>query len=308
MKTLSSLCILCVITSCQWIVRKPDFDAESAMRYLKRQCDFGPRNPGSTGHEECLKFLTAELEALCESVRLQKFSYTDKRDSALQFDGTNIIASINLKSKKRVAITAHWDTRPWADKDPDSTRRREPILGANDGASGVAVILEIARAMRTQPPSVGVDLILFDLEDYGESGFEIHDSLNDYCIGSEYFAKNNSTYFPLWAVNVDMVGDAQLDLPIEHYSYQGAKQVVNKIWEAAKDLEKPAFRTAIEEAVFDDHIPLLRIGIPAINIIDFNYPDDSNRYWHTHNDTVDKCNGESLKQVGDVLIEAIYSE
>jgi len=295
--------------SCKWFIKKPQFDGDSAMRYLVKQCEFGPRNPGSKGHTECLAYLSKELEQVCDRVTFQQFEYRDKKDTSLVFAGTNIFASINPSQKRRVALTAHWDTRPWADHDPDSSRRHEPILGANDGASGVAVLLEIARILRQQPPPIGVDIILFDLEDYGERNFELFpDSLNPYCVGSEYFARNNSTYFPEWAVNVDMVGDKQLDLPIEHYSYQNHKEIVNKVWDAAKDLKKPAFRVAIEEAIFDDHIALQRIGIPAVNIIDFNYPDDGHRYWHSLEDTPDKCSGESLKQVGDVLVEVIFSE
>ncbi len=309
MRVLILVTVTWLLPSCKWFVQRPTFDGESAMRYLVRQCEFGPRNPGSRGHAECLNYLTGELEKYCERVTHQTFEYKDKRDTTLVFQGTNIFASINLQHKRRVALTAHWDTRPWADHDPDSSRRREPILGANDGASGVAILLEIARLLHDIPPPIGVDIILFDLEDYGESRFELFpDSLNPYCIGSEYFAKHNSTYFPEWAVNIDLVGDAQLDLPIEHYSYQNHKEIVNKVWNAAKDLKKPAFRVAIEEAIFDDHIPLQRIGIPAINIIDFNYPDDSHRYWHTLQDTPDKCSPESLKQVGDVLIEVIFNE
>ncbi len=304
------LSVACAFSpSCKWFIKKPQFDADSAMKYLVTQCEFGPRNPGSKGHAECLAYLTKELEKNCDRVTFQKFEYRDKRDTSLVFTGTNIFASINSSEKRRVALTAHWDTRPWADHDPDSSRRHEPILGANDGASGVAVLLELARIFRQRPPPVGVDIILFDIEDYGERNFELFpDSLNPYCVGSDYFARNNSTYFPEWAVNLDMVGDAQLDLPIEHYSYQNYKNVVNKVWDAAKDLKKPAFRVAIEEAIFDDHIALQKIGIPAINIIDFNYPDDSHRYWHSLQDTPDKCSGESLKQVGDVLIDVIFNE
>jgi Zn-dependent M28 family amino/carboxypeptidase len=289
----------------------PPFDAGRAFEYLEKQCSFGPRSPGSEGHAQCLTFLTDELTKYTDHVKQQTFTYRDRRDTSLVLTGTNLIASINLhpKKKKRVMLAAHWDTRPWADKDADPQNRDRPILGANDGASGVAVLLEIARAMHRQPPDIGVDIILFDLEDYGEHNFEVYpDSLNPYCIGSDYFARNNTNYFPAYGILVDMVGDRQLDLPIEQYSYSHSKDVVTKVWETGKKLEKPAFRMAIEDAVYDDHIPLQRIGIKCIDIIDFNYPDETHRYHHTLQDTPDKCSPESLKQVGDVILEVLYNE
>jgi Zn-dependent M28 family amino/carboxypeptidase len=296
-----------MLTSCA----KPPFDGKSAMLYLEKQCSFGPRNPNSEGHQKCLAYLTDELKKYCDRVDHQNFTYVDKRDSSIKLNGTNIIASINLqpKSKKRVLLCAHWDTRPWADKDPDSTNHNKPILGANDGASGVAVLLEIAKIIKENPLDIGVDIILWDLEDYGEHNADLFpDSLNPYCIGSDYFAKNNKTYWPTYGILLDMIGDKNLDVPIEKNSYNRAKDIVTKVWDKAKKLEKPAFRTSIETDIFDDHIPLLRIGIPCINIIDFNYPDASNRYHHTMADTPDKCSVESLQQVGDVLVEVLYSE
>lgn len=292
-------------------VKKPVFDGKGAFAYLEKQCAFGPRNPGSDGHQKCLDYLTQELKKYCDQVNLQTFTYVDKKDSAIRLNSTNIVASINKepKKKKRVMLCAHWDTRPWADKDRDEANRRKPILGANDGASGVAVLLEMARIIKQQPLDIGVDIILFDIEDYGDHNFEMHpDSLNPYCIGAEYFTKNNKNYFPAYGILLDMVGDKNLDLPIERNSYTHAKDVVNKVWDAAKRLGKPAFHTTIEETVFDDHIAFIKIGIPCIDIIDFTYPDNSNRYHHTLEDTPDKCSAESLKQVGDVLVEVLYNE
>ncbi len=302
--------ILCMsFLSCR--TNRPDFDAVSSFAYLKKQCDFGPRNPGSKGYNDCKAYLVEELRKTCDRVDLQNFTYTDKKDTNNKYHGTNIIASTNLdpKKKKRVLICAHWDTRPWADRDPNPANHETPILGANDGASGVAVILEIARLVKGQPLDIGVDFILFDLEDLGDHNYESRpDSLNPYCIGSEYFAKNNKTYFPTYAILLDMVGDKNLDLPIEQNSFAQAKEIVNKVWDAGKRLEKPAFRRAVENSVMDDHIPLLRIGIKAIDIIDFDYPDDSNRYHHALADIPENCSPESLKQVGDVLLEVLYTE
>lgn len=303
--------VMTAFSGCDWFIYVPEFDSKHAFEYLEKQCAFGPRNPGSQGHRKCLDFLTAELKNYCDNVTHQTFQYVDKKDTTKKFTGTNIIASINLhpKKKKRVMLCAHWDTRPWADRDVVPANHDKPILGANDGASGVAVLLEVARTIRSSPLDIGVDIILFDLEDYGDHGYEMApDSLNPYCIGSDYFAKNNKTYWPTYGILLDMIGDKELDLPIEGHSYQYAKPVVNKVWDAAKKLKKPAFRTAVEDFVFDDHIPLQKIGIPCIDIIDFSYPDDRNSYWHTLQDTPEKCSAESLKQVGDVILYVLYHE
>ncbi len=303
--------VLACATSCDWFRSYPQFDAEKAFAHLEKQCSFGPRNPNSDGHRKCLNYMTEELKKYSEHVRHQTFIYRDKKDTSIVLNGANVIASFNLKPKKqkRIMLCAHWDTRPWAEKDPIPENRSKPILGANDGASGVAVLLEIARLLHQQPPDIGVDLVLFDIEDYGDQGYESNpDSLNPYCIGSEYFAKNNKNYFPEYAILLDMIGDKQLDLPIEGHSFQNAKQVVNKVWDKAKDLGKKAFRKSVEDYIIDDHIPLQKIGIPAIVLIDFNYPDDRHSYWHTHQDTPDKCSPESLKEVGDVIIRVIYDE
>lgn len=298
-------------TACGWFKSYPEFDGATAFAYLETQCAFGPRNPNSEGHRRCKDYLIEELKKYADQVKTQDFTYRDKKDTSTILYGTNILASFNLKPKKpkRVMMCAHWDTRPWAERDSDPDKRHQPILGANDGASGVAVLLELARLFRQQPPDIGVDIVLFDLEDYGDHGYEQKpDSLNPYCIGSEYFARNNTNYFPSYAILLDMVGDRMLDLPIEGHSYQNAKMVVNKVWDTAKKLDKKSFRKSVEDYIIDDHLPLQKIGIPAIVIIDFNYPDDRHHYWHTHQDTPDKCSPESLKEVGDVLIRILYDE
>ncbi len=300
-----------VLFSCGWFTSYPEFDGKNAFISLEKQCSFGPRNPGSAGHKACLDYLTDELKKYCELVKHQTFTYRDKKDTSVVLNGTNIIASINLKPKnqKRVMLCAHWDSRPWADRDPVEANRAKPILGANDGASGVAVLLELARIMHHQPPDIGVDIVLFDIEDYGDHGHESKpDSLNPYCVGSDYFAKNNQNYWPAYSILLDMVGDRQLDLPIEGHSYQRAKDVVNKVWDKAKDIDKKSFRKSVEDYIIDDHIPLQLIGIPSIVIIDFNYPDDRHGYWHTLQDTPDKCSPESLKEVGDVIVRVLYDE
>lgn len=292
---------------------KPDFDGKQAFEYLERQVDFGPRSPGSEAHTRCAEFLETELRRFADRVSVQKFRYVDKVTGE-PLEGKNIIAVFNEKPKikKRVMLSAHWDTRPFADRnergDLDSTHIDQAVPGANDGASGVAVLLEMARLFKYDPPDIGVDIVLFDLEDLGhEDGDKFPDSLNYYCIGSEYFA-NSGSYFPSYGINLDMVGDANLRLPWETNSYRAARAIVEKVWDAAERVGAAAFVREDGGSVYDDHIPFLKKGIRVIDIIDFEYPDENTNYWHTLEDTPDKCSVESLQQVGNTLVEVIYSE
>jgi glutaminyl-peptide cyclotransferase len=276
-----------------------NFNADSAFRFLTRQTDLGPRNPGSAAHKACLNYLQKEMEKFGGQVTLQPFMHYDlQRGFSLTM--TNVIASFQPENKSRIMLCAHWDTRPMADQDSPENFDT-PILGANDGASGVAVLLELARQFHKSPPPVGVDLVLFDGEDYGSEG-----DLDNYCLGSRYFVDNNRKYFPRFAILLDMIGDAQLDIPIEGYSQQYAPQVVKLVWNAAANLGVSQFYPYVKHYIFDDHVILNEGGIPAIDIIDFEYPDESHRYWHTLEDTPDKCSPASLKAVGDVLMKVIY--
>ena len=190
------------------------------------------------------------------------------------------------------------DTRPWADNDPNPAHHQTPILGANDGASGVAVLLEIAAHLKNNPPPVGVDIVLFDGEDSGTSGDNA-----SWCKGSDYFAKHlffSQKYSA--AILLDMIGDADLEIPVEQHSKLYAPQIVSRVWNLAERLGIHQFTKKEGMAVIDDHVPLLRAGIPAIDLIDFDYP-----YWHTIEDTPDKCSAESLEAVGSVLMEFIYT-
>jgi len=285
---------------------KKSFDGGQAYAYLKRQCEFGPRNPGSEGHRKCKTYLINTLETFCDRVVQQNFSYIDKKDTTNIYHGTNIIGSINLrpKRKKRIMLGAHWDTRPIADEDPNPENRNKPIIGANDGASGVAILLELARILQSADLEIGVDFILFDLEDLGDNNAELFpDSLNPFSIGAEYFAATNNGYWPSFGILLDMVGDGDLEIKKEAFSIANAKYIVEKVWDVARVQGKNAFSEQDGKAIFDDHVPLLKRGIPVINIIDFDYP-----YWHAMEDTPDKCSAESLQTVGDVLFQVILNE
>ncbi len=290
---------LCLLFYCGQSV--PQFDGEASFAYLEKQVSFGPRNPMSKGHEECGKWLVSELQKYAGRVVKQNFSHFDPRLKK-SFVMTNIVASFNLPAERRVILCAHWDTRPKADQDL-AENSDKPILGANDGASGVAVLLEIARVMKTQLPGIGVDIVLFDGEDYGPEGV-----LNEYFLGSKYFAKNLGKYKPVFGILLDMVGDAQLNLPVEYQSNYYARTIVDKVWSAAEELGYTQFERRVGSAVNDDHLALIDAGIPCIDIIDFQYPDKSHKYWHTLEDTPDKCSPQSLKVVGQTVLQVVYNE
>jgi hypothetical protein len=280
----------------------PEFNGERAYADLIKQCSFGPRVPGTSAADSCLQFLRHSLEENSATVVEQHFEYYDAfRDKSL--DLTNLLASFNQEARSRIFLAAHWDSRPMADRDPDPENRDKPVPGANDGASGVAVILEIARALNQNKPPVGVDLILFDGEDYGREGH-----LEEYFLGSRYFARNIRQYRPRFGVLLDMVGDKNLTLPIEGYSQEYLPHIVDKIWSAAEKLGITAFQRIPGQYINDDHRMLIEQGIPCIDIIDFAYPDQSHRYWHTVQDTPDKCSPQSLAAVGTVLLDVIYTE
>jgi hypothetical protein len=278
------------------------FDPARAYGHLVRQTQFGPRDPGSTGHERCLKYLREELGKYADVVLIQTFSYSVPKWKRVQL--TNLLASFNTRTTSRLLISAHWDTRPWADQDPEKKNWSKPLIGANDGASGVAIILELARQLKEFPPTVGVDLVLFDGEDLGTSGFR-----DSFSIGAQHFAKNRPPGFnPRFGINIDMVGDRNLEIEREQNSERLAPEVQNLIFSTARRLMLPGFIDSPGHEITDDHLPLNDVGIPTVDLIDFKYPDESNKFWHTMADTPDKCSAESLGAVGTLLLEIIYTQ
>ncbi len=302
--------MLAVLAGATWLLvrdTKPDFNAQRAFDDIVRQVEFGPRVPGSEGHRRTRAYLVETLQRYADQVGEQPFTYTDRHDSTRTLEAANIIASFNPAStvNKRVMLAAHWDTRPRADRDPDSLNQQLPVPGANDGASGVAVLLEMARLLRADPPAIGVDIILFDLEDMGDD--EEVDSAavkNPFAIGSEYFAENYAHYRPSYGILLDMVCDKNLRIPKEANSLASARPIVEKVWQAADRVGASAFVDEQGQAVMDDHIAFLKRGIRVIDLIHTPFPS----YWHTVADTPEQCSVESLQQVGDVLVEVLYSE
>ena len=266
------------------------FDSQRAYRDLVTQCEFGPRVPGTRAHAECARWLAQTLYACADAVSVQPFSATvGGRTLPL----SNIVATFNPAGTGHVLLAAHWDTRPTADRDPDPANRSRPILGANDGASGVAVLLEIARALKAHPPRQRVTIVLFDGEDYGPTAADMF-------LGSKHFARTFDGPKVAWAVLLDMVGDRDLKIKPERFSVRRAPAVVDRIWAAAEKIGATAFVREPGPAILDDHVFLLDRGIPCIDVIDFDYP-----YWHTLADTPDKCAPDSLAQVGRAILAAL---
>lgn len=275
----------------------PAFDGQAAYELLVKQCDFGPRVPDTPAHDSCRAFLVAELQKYADRVAEQKFEeHLATLNKTVKL--TNIIASFDMAATQRILLCAHWDSRPWADQDPDSSKHKEPVLGANDGASGVAVLLEVAKTLKRTPPPVGVDIIFFDGEDAGLSG-----QSETYLAGSRYFAQTKDVRFnPMMGILLDMVGDADLQIYKEENSVNYASGVVDRVWSLAGRIGVAEFMPTVKHAVTDDHLPLLNTGIPVIDIIDFDYD-----HWHTTSDTPDKCSAQSLEKIGRVVLAAVYN-
>lgn len=278
----------------------PAFDRAVAFDLLKKQVDIGPRYPGSPGHAACRDFIVSQLKPYADSVTVQGFQQTI---AGKNLDMANITARFNPGAKRCILLAAHWDTRPLADMEIDASKRAKPIPGANDGASGVAVLLELARIFKQRQPDVGVLMVFFDGEDYATDP----PSAGTMFLGSKYFAKHldAKTKAELrYGILLDMIGDKNLDIYQEVQSLAAAPDVVKKVWDAAKSLGyEKSFLPSGKYSVADDHIPLIEAGVKCIDVIDFNYGP-----WHTLDDTVDKCSAESLKTVGDVIARVVYEE
>ncbi len=291
-----SAVILSLLFSNSLTATVPAFRKTDAFALLEKQCAFGPRVPGTKAHQKCLDFLAAEFKKQTPRVTLQSFPMRDrlrKRDVTL----TNLIASFGKSSRRRLLFCAHWDSRQKSEMDPDPANRSKPVPGANDGASGVAVLLETASILKIHPPAVGVDLVLFDGEDGGEEG-----QFSTWCLGSAHFASRwPRASYPEYAVLLDMVGGRDARLPVEINSRRYAPDVVNRVWGKARSLGLRPFQMTDGYEVVDDHMELIKVGIPAVDIIDLDYP-----FWHTTADTPDKCSPESLEAVGTLLLHLIY--
>ncbi|WP_194774921.1 M28 family peptidase [Pararhodonellum marinum] len=291
----------------------PAFNADSAYAFIQKQVDFGPRVPNTAGHEATKNWLIEKLKGYKLEVQTQEFS--EKTYDGQLWDLTNIIASYKPDAKKRILLAAHWDSRRIADK--DSERLHEPIEGANDGGSGVGVLLEIARvlAYENPKPDVGIDFIFFDGEDDGEP--EHQDTRNRareywWCLGSQYWSTNlhERGYSAYFGILVDMVGGRGARFYKEGYSVRYAKNIVNKVWNYGHELGHSDFFQMRETAeLVDDHLFVNKnAGIPMINIIEFSPDYGFGHYHHTHADNMDMIDKRTLKAVGETVLFTIYQE
>lgn len=284
----------------------PSFDAARAFADLEKQVKFGPRVPGTDGHVACRDWLVSELKKSCGDASRQDFRVRFpalRGGVATYLNLSNIYARINPDATTQVLLCAHWDTRPTADEEKEAEKRKLPIPGANDGASGVAVLLELARMFAVKKPGIGVQFVLFDGEDYGPGDDRMY-------LGARQYARTPALPVPQYAILLDMVGKKNLSIPRELRSEVVARDVNDKIWKAAAELKIPQFNSKVGHSyqgdvvpIDDDHMFLQEAGWKAVDLIDMDYAE-----WHTLADAPDKCSPASLKAVGDVLAKVIYDE
>jgi Zn-dependent M28 family amino/carboxypeptidase len=272
-----------------------EFKGSTAFSYVEKQLAFGPRIPNTPGHDKMGDWLLTELRARADTVIVQSFQQRTSKGKTLQL--RNYFAQFNPKATDRILYLAHWDTRPFADKSANLGQQRLPVPGANDGASGVAVLLGVADALKAKAPTIGVDLLFVDGEDYGD----FSDS-TETLLGARYFAKHQPPgYQTLYAVLFDMIGDKDLGIQQEGFSIANAPEVVQRVWQTADRLGYSRyFQPRAGQTLTDDHVPLQQAGIRAIDVIDFDFP-----YHHTTDDTLDKVSAESLQIIGDVAVALI---
>jgi len=283
---------------CGGRVAPPSFDGSRAYDYLQQQTSFGPRVPGTAPAGRCLDYVMRHFRALAQRVDTQSFAFRDPYSSR-SIPLVNVIAQFRglEAGTEPILLVAHWDSRPRTDYPSDQSRADEPILGANDGASGVAVLMELANLFSDHPPVCDVVILLVDGEDWGKSG-----DLDYYLLGSKHFASLGIRGHYRFGVVVDMIGDKDQQIYREGFSNEYYLPLNNMIWKTARDLGIATFHDSVKYTVMDDHLPISAAGVPTVDLIDFDYP-----YWHTDQDTPDKCSAEALSNVGRILAEIAYN-
>ena len=292
------LLVVGLIAGCRKAALPREFDGPASFRYIESQVAFGPRIPGSEAHEREAAWLDSLLRPRADTVIAQRWTHVTEGGDSLPL--TNYVARFKPAAPTRLLFLAHWDSRPRADS-PTSTDSTKPVPGANDGGSGVAVLLGVADVLKRTPPDIGVDLLFVDGEDYGD----FTKTPKDVLIGSRYYAAHPAPGpQPLYAVLFDLVADKDLQIYQEGNSLVGAPEVVDLVWSTAKDRGYAGtFIGTPKHTLIDDHLELQKVGIRAIDVVDFDYP-----YWHTKDDTIDKVSAASLGIVGDVAVALIRRE
>ena len=294
----------------------PAFNADSALAYCAAQCDFGPRTMNSEAHDKCGAWIVQKFRQFGCEVQEQKADLKGYDGTILK--NTNIIARHNTKAATRILLCAHWDSRPWADNDPDSTNWHKPVMAANDGASGVGVMLEIARLLqadKTLNAGIGIDFVCFDTEDWGTPQWaDVQDDGETFALGAAYWSEHKpADYSPRYGILLDMVGGQGAKFYQEGMSMQYASAIVKKVWRAARQAGFGSFFPKSSGGMItDDHIPVNeKAKIPTVDIIAY-YPDCQQSSfgptWHTVNDDMEHLDKNTLKAVGQTMIQVLYSE
>ena len=332
-RTIMALAIATAIAACnsQKETKMPDptpeknvpivFQADSAYRFCEQQCGFGPRIMNSEAHEQCGRWIAGQFGSYGLKVVEQKANLTGYDGTTLR--STNIIAQYRPEQKERILICAHWDSRPWADNDPDEKNWHQPVMAANDGASGVAVMLELARLLAASAadsqlpsPEVGIDFICFDAEDWGTPQWSDQpDDSDSWALGAQYWASHPHAegYTARYGILLDMVGGQGARFYREGFSRRYAKQVLNNVWQAAQTAGYSSYFLQQDGGtITDDHVPVNMVaGIPCIDIIPY-YPDcEASSFgptWHTLNDDMQHIDPYTLKAVGQTLLQVIFTE
>jgi glutaminyl-peptide cyclotransferase len=279
---------------------RPRFDGGAAMEHVETQVAFGPRIPGTDGHRLQLDWMVARLDSLSPDVSVDTFTHVTVSGDSLEL--FNVRARFQPDQTRRILLLAHWDTRPRSDRALDAEQQEIPVPGANDGASGTAVLLELAELLAGVAAPMGVDLLFVDGEDYGPG-------IDDMLLGARRYASTleQQGTRPVYGLLLDMVGDADPSFLVEEYSAQIASVVVQKVWRAAERLGYAGyFPNRVGDRVLDDHMPLNDAGLTTASLMDFTYG-PGNRYWHTPLDTPDRLSAATLEMVGEVVTELIYS-
>ncbi len=285
----------------------PTFSVDTAYNFTAKQVSFGPRVPNTSAHKACRAWLVKKLKSYGAVVVEQVLA--EKHWSGKTHNGANIIAKFNPQNPRRVMLAAHWDSRAMADKEPDVAKRTKAIDGADDGASGVGILLEIARCFKEKPTELGLDIVLFDLEDNGKDSDDGENTAATWCLGSQYWAKNKGSYQARFGILLDMVGAKNATFPKEGVSMDYAPEITNKIWSIAQRLgHSKYFLNQAGGAITDDHAYVNQAGIPMVDIINLSPGGSFGHYHHTLGDNMSVIDKETMKAVMETVLTVVYSE